>query len=285
MATSHARVIAKSPDVVFVKDDAESTKTIAVVEPKLKLTLKGPDSRYTDTVADYEITVENPGTAPARKVRVLATLPVSGRLVKEPPNAHYDDTTRKLYWTIDQIEPGGKPMSFPFQVRMGGIGHYQLLAEATGDGALKSWDRHDTDVMGMPDVDLVVSESKRVLDVGGTTTFQIRLRNYGTKDATNLQVTANLSKNLQVEKAGGGSKDVTVAMSKDKDAVTFGEISKLGPGKEIVLGVVVRVIGEEPKLATCRVFVTHDDLTERFEDMAGVKITSTRRTAAAPSGQ
>ncbi len=137
----------------------------------------------------------------------------------------------------------------------------------------------------MPDVDLVVSESKRVLDIGGTTTFQIRLRNYGTKDATNLQVTANLSKNLQVEKAGGGSKDVTVAMSKDKDAVTFGEISKLGPGKEIVLGVVVRVIGEDPKLATCRVFVTHDDLTERFEDMAGVKITSTRRTAAAPSGQ
>ncbi len=127
-------VVAKSPDVVFVKDDAESTKTVAVVEPKLKLTLKGPDSRYTDTVADYEITVENPGTAPARKLRVLATLPVSGRLVKEPPNAHYDGTTRKLYWSIDQIEPGGKPMSFPFQVRMGGIGHYQLLAEATGDG-------------------------------------------------------------------------------------------------------------------------------------------------------
>ena len=43
-----------------------------------------------------------------------------------------------------------------------------------------------TDVFGMADVDLVVSERQRVIDVGGTTTFQIRLRNYGTKDATNI---------------------------------------------------------------------------------------------------
>ena len=135
----------------------------------------------------------------------------------------------------------------------------------------------------MPDVDLVVSESKRVLDVGGTTTFQIRLRNYGTKDATNLQVTANLSNNLEVVNAGGGSTDVKVARSPDKHAVKFDEINKLGPGKELILGVLVRVVGDEPRLATCRVFVTHDDLTERFEDMAGVKVTSARRTAAAPS--
>ena len=120
--------------------------------------MKGPDSRYTDTVADYQISLENPGTAPARKIRVLATLPVSGRLVKVPPEARYDSTTRRLYWTIDQLEPNAKPMTFPFQVRMGGIGDYEVLAEATGDGGLKGWDRRHTDVIGMPDVDLVVSE-------------------------------------------------------------------------------------------------------------------------------
>jgi uncharacterized repeat protein (TIGR01451 family) len=277
-------VTAKSPDVIFIKGDAENTKTISVVEPKLKLTLKGPDSRYTETVGDYEIVLENEGTAPARKLRVLATLPVSGRLVQVPPEARYDNTSRRLYWNVDQIDSGAKPLSFPFQVRMGGIGRYQLSAEATGDGGLKSWDRHETEVMGMPDVDLVVSESKRVLDVGGTTTFQIRLRNYGTKEATNLQVRAALSKNLQVEKAGGGNRDLNIAMSPEKDAVTFGQIDKLGPGKEIVLWISVRVAGDDPRLATCRVSVTHDDLSEPFEDMAGVKVTSSRRTAAAGKG-
>jgi uncharacterized repeat protein (TIGR01451 family) len=273
-------VVAKSPDVVSNKDDNEVTKVIAVVEPKVKLTLKAPDSRYTDTVADYEITVENPGTASARKIRVVATLPVNGRLVSSP-NGRYDSTTRRLSWTIDQLDANAKPVTFPFQIRMGGIGLYQVVAEATGDGGLNTRDRRSTEVIGMPDVDLVVSEAKRVLDVGGTTTFQIRLRNYGTKEATNLQVTANLSKNLKVEKAGGGPKDVKVAMTTEQDAVKFDEIAKLGPGKEMTLSVLVRVVAEDPKLATCRVVLTHDDMSDRFEDMAAVKVTSTRRTAAA----
>jgi uncharacterized repeat protein (TIGR01451 family) len=147
---------------------------------------------------------------------------------------------------------------------------------------LKGWDRRHTEVVGMPDVDLVVSESKRVLDVGGSTTFQIRLRNYGTVDATNLQVTANLSKNLRAETAGGGSKDVNVMISPDRTTVKFDQIAKLGPSKEIILGILVTVAGEDPKLATCRVAVTHDDLSEPFEDMAGVKVTSARRAAATP---
>ncbi len=281
-------VTASSDDVVSNKDEAESVKKIEVVEPKLKLALEGPDQRYTDTVADYKITVENPGTAPARKVRILATLPVSGKLAKYSPDGRYDKTTSKLYWTIDQIDPGAKAMTFPFQVRMGGIGTYDVIADAIGEGALKAHERKVTDVIGIADVDLVVSESKRVVDVGGQTTFQIRLRNYGTKDATHLQVTANLSPNLKYKEAGAGagSRDVQVLHSEKDNAVKFVEIDKLGAGKELILGVLVTVEGPEPKLATCRVFVTHDDLPDdnRFEDMAGVKVTTQRRGATTPAG-
>ena len=65
---------------------------IEVVEPKLKLAIDGPDERFTDTIADYTITVQNPGTAPARKVRVLATLPISGRFTSTRPRR---DMTRR----------------------------------------------------------------------------------------------------------------------------------------------------------------------------------------------
>ena len=82
--------------------------------------------------------------------------------------------------------PAASPWICRSQVRMGGIGSYDVIADAVGEGLLKAKDRKNTDVIGMADVDLVVSESKRVVDVGGTTTFQIRLRNYGTKEATHL---------------------------------------------------------------------------------------------------
>ena len=195
--TQSCTVTASSDDVVPNKDEAENVKKIEVVEPKLKLALEGPDERYTDTVADYKITVENPGTAPARKIRVLATLPISGKLTKYPPEARFDKTTSKLYWTIDQIDPGPKSMTLAFQVRMGGIARYEVLADAVGEGGLKVQQRKSTDVIGIADVDLVVSEAKRVVDFGGQTTFQIRLKNYGTKDATHLLVTAKLSPNLK----------------------------------------------------------------------------------------
>jgi uncharacterized repeat protein (TIGR01451 family) len=272
-------VTARSPDVDHNPAEAENTKKIEVVEPKLKLAIDGPDQRYTDTVAVYKITLENPGTAPARKVRVLATLPISGRVVKYPPEARFDKTTSKLYWTIDQLDPGAKTQTLSFEVRMGGIGSYEVLADAIGEGALKQHERKTTDVIGMPDVDLVVSESKRVLDVEGQTTFQIRLRNYGTKDATNLLVSAELSKNLKFLKAGGGNQDVKVQYQPKENLVRFLKIDKLGPNKEMILGIMVKVDGPEPKLATCRVSVIHDDLADKFEDMAGVKVTTARRGA------
>jgi uncharacterized repeat protein (TIGR01451 family) len=272
-------VTAASDDVVPNKDEAENVKKIEVVEPQLKLVLEGPDQRFTDTVADYKITLQNPGTAPARKVRVLATLPISGRLVKVPSEARYDKTTSKLYWTIDQLDAKAKPVTFPFQVRMGGIGSYEVLVDAIGEGQLKEHARKTTDVIGIADVDLVVSESKRVVDDGGQTTFQIRLKNYGTKDATHLLVTAKLSPNLELVKAGGGSQDVEVKQNKEKNEVMFAGIDKLGPNKEMILGILVKVTGPEPKLAMCKVSVVHDDLPDgnKFEDMAAVKVTTQRR--------
>jgi uncharacterized repeat protein (TIGR01451 family) len=172
-------------------------------------------------------------------------------------------------------------------VRMGGIGSYEVIAQAIGEGALKANERKTTDVVGIADVDLVVSESKRVLDVGGQTTFQIRLRNYGTKDATHLLVTATLSPNLKFEKAGGGTQEVQVRRNEKDNGVMFDGIDKLGPGKEMILGIVVSVQGPDPKLATCKVSVVHDDLPDgnKFEDMAGVKVTTQRRAGVQSLGE
>jgi RNA polymerase sigma factor (sigma-70 family) len=151
--------------------------------------------------------------------------------------------------------------------------------DAIGESGLEAREREAIDVTGIADVDLVVSERKRVLDIGGQTTFQIRLRNYGTKDATHLIVTAKLSPNLEFVKADGPSQDVYVNYSPQENAVMFQRIDKLGPSKEIVLGVVAKVTGRDPKLATCRASVIHDDLPDgnAFEDMAGVRVTSPRR--------
>jgi uncharacterized repeat protein (TIGR01451 family) len=267
-------VKATSPDVVFDKEEADANRTVEVVEPKLTLTLTGPDKRFTDTVAPYAITLENQGTAPAKNVRVLTTLGVSGRLVAVPPGAKYDIASRRLQWSIPQIDVGEKPRTLAFAVRMGGISAYEVNVEARGDNGIYLKGHKMTDVQGMPDVDLVVREKSRVVDVDGTTKFQIRLRNYGTKDATKLQVWAKLTPNLEVIQTAGGPDGE--AMAKDGE-LKFPIIERLGPGKEMFLGIEVKVTKPVPKAGVCRVYLLHDDLTEPLEDMARVTVTESRR--------
>ena len=102
-------VTALSDDVVPNQEESENVKKIEVVEPKLKLAVDGPEQRYTDTVAGYTVTLENPGTAPARKVRVMATLPISGKLIKCPPERDSTSTPANFTGRSTRSIPAPKP--------------------------------------------------------------------------------------------------------------------------------------------------------------------------------
>jgi uncharacterized repeat protein (TIGR01451 family) len=274
------KISVTSSDVDFDKESAQVTRTLEVVEPKLKMTLAAPESCITDAVAKYSITVENTGTAPAKNIKVMATLGVSGRLVAVPSGAKYDSSSRRILWSIPQIDPGEKPRIHEFEVRMSGINSgYEVNVKAEGDNGLSIKDRRLTDVKGIADVDLQVRERKRLVDLDGTTSFSIRLRNYGTKEATQILVRAVLSKNLAVEATGGGPSEQALA-TPGLDEVKFPVIPRLGPGKEMELFVKVKVTKTDKGIGTCRVYVKHDDLAEDIEDLAGVKISESRRSAS-----
>jgi hypothetical protein len=58
--------------------------------------------------------------------------------------------------------------------------------------------------------------------------------------------------------------------------LVFPQIERLGAGKELILG--IKVKAEKIGLATCRVFLTHDDLGEaQLDDVAVTKVTESRR--------
>ena len=279
---------ARSPDVIAQEkgEEARSVASVTVVEPKLTVAVSGPSKRCTDTNAVYTVAVANPGTADARKVRVVAFVPPGARLVALPKNARYDTTTRRLQWSIDTIRHGPDSQKLAFEVKVGAVGKYEVSAEASAEGGLKAARQSlATDVFGMADVDLVVSERQRVIDVGGKTVFLITLRNYGTKEATNLRLWATVTKNLKV--TGSLDKQDGPALFDTKEGNFVwqddgkGGIKSLGPGKTMVLGLEVEVTADKPEVATCKVFVKHDGLPE-FEDSAHVKVlTASPRPAEA----
>jgi uncharacterized repeat protein (TIGR01451 family) len=270
-------VLAQSPDVVPATggDEMKSTQSVQVVEPKLAMTISGPEKRYTDTEAMYAIAVENPGTAPARKVRVRATLPLSGRLVASSSGGHFDPGSRNLVWTLPQLDPGQK-QTFTLRVRMGGVGLYRVNTEARGEGALLATADARTDVSGMADVDFDVIERRRVVDVDDVTTFQVKITNSGTKDATHILVKARYSDNI-VPDANVTDGNEQVNYNPTQRLVMFPGIERLGPGKETTL--TLRVKAVKPGLAKCNFFLMHDDLSEQesLEAMAAFRVPVSRR--------
>jgi len=272
-------VKATSPDVIFDAADAEVERFVEVVEPQLKIQLAAPEKRYTDTIGSYELTVENPGTAPARNIQAVVTLGTQGRLVKVPPDATWDARGQRLVWSLPEIAPGEAPRKLAFDVRMESIGFYEVTAEARAENVTeKVRDKRSTDVQGMADVDLLVQEGKRVVDAGDQTMFLITLKNYGTKEATNIEVRAEVSPNLQIFETSGGPEGESQG-NKEGTIVRFPKIEKISPGKELKLGIKVKVVGSDDQIGICTVFAKHDDLSKELHGMANVKVTEGRRTA------
>ena len=249
-------VSVSSPDVAKDADDAHASKSVSVVEPKLKLTLIGHDKRITNTVAAYQITLENPGTAPAKHVRVSAYLPLGGTLYP-PKGATFDKQRRVLSWpALLQVDPGEKK-TFDFKVLMGGVGRFQVDADARADGALSEKGSLATHVTALAYLNVEVLERKQAIDIGEETEFEIRVRNSGSKDATKLLISARISDNLEYVGTSGTDKPAE-RDPKDPTVLLFPTVDRLAPKGDLPLSIKVKAV--KPGVANCRISLMHDDL-------------------------
>jgi uncharacterized repeat protein (TIGR01451 family) len=275
-----SEVTARSPDVISgSEEERKALAKVEVVEPKLSVKLAGPTQRFTDTVAAYKIHVQNPGTATARLVRVVVTLPLGGVLIPNSSETAYDRQDnvrfkRQIIWNIPQLDPKAD-IVLPFEVRLGGVQLYQVTAEARAQAPLPLADKSaiSTDVTGMADVDFQVTERRRVLDVGEETDYEIRVTNHGSKEAHSLLISAELSENLEVTNASGVDDNQQAKKSPNGRDVRFPTIARLAPKGEIVL--TVRVRATKPGVATCQVFLVHDELeNSRLSRTAATRVTA-----------
>jgi uncharacterized repeat protein (TIGR01451 family) len=252
--------LVRSPDVADDAPEAHAAQAVSVTEPKLKLAVVGPSRRYTDTPAHYVLTVENPGTADARNVRVTAFLPRSGRLYLKDvvaTGANWDKANRRITWSIARLEPKGTK-SFEFKVLMGGIQRYVVDAEATAEGPLGDKGAVATDVVGLADVRFDVEAEDRALDVGEETEFRVAVKNHGSKDATGLLLSAKLSANLKAIEINSDATDKDGKYDPQSGAVLFPQVDRLAPGATMTL--TIKVQATKPGLATCQVHLVHADL-------------------------
>lgn len=275
-----------SADVATEQPTAKSSQSIEILEPKLKLTMTGPSQKYTNTEDIYELNVQNPGTAPARNLKVAVFVPDSKGVRRASRGGFLNKDSRKLEWTIDRVEPGESKV-LKFEYRVEAMGTYPFSGEIRADSGLMEKQSVTTTVTGVADVDFQVAEKSRIIDVGDSTEYVITVRNQGTKDAVNLLISAILSENLQVTETDGHDGEAAKNPQDAKQTV-FPKIDHLPAGQELTL--VIRVKAIKAGISSCSVFLHHEDLgSERLEKKVatprvtdGTQITS---KATKPPGQ
>ena len=267
----------RSPDVNPVVDDQRITRSVEVTKPDVTVKLEGQTERYTGQTNEYKLTVTNPGTAPAKKVKVVATLPQQGgQLTAIPAGAKWDRPTRKLIWTIAQLEPG-QVITYSYIYATTTPGLYVAYAEATS-GELGSKASMTTEVSGIAVLDLQITQSNRVIDVGKTNYYDITIKNSGTREATRLQLRGKLT-NLKVLKHYNVDRGEFTSNPNTGEFV-FPEVERLAVGQTITLSLEVQADKSGP--AGCHVFLAHAEMEadDKVEGVISTTVTGNGRSRA-----
>jgi uncharacterized repeat protein (TIGR01451 family) len=276
-------IVAQSADANNADENQRVTKNVEVTKPELTVKLAGEDTRYTGQTIDYKLTVTNPGTAPARKVKVTIAMPQQGgkMISAVPDRATFDKVSRRMFWTVDQVEPG-QTVELTFAYLTSTPGLYRATAEANS-GELRSSDTMSTDVSGIAVLDLQVSQTSKLIDVGKTNYYDITIKNAGSKEALRLQLRGNLTRGkLKLLQHFNVEKGDFVYKEETGDFV-FPEIDRLAVGQSITLSLEAQAIASGP--AGCHVFLGHADMGQdeaNVEDVVSTTITGGGRPRPAP---
>jgi uncharacterized repeat protein (TIGR01451 family) len=225
-----------------------------VIAPGLSIAVDGPERRYLERPATYEVSVENPGTAPAHNVQIVTKLPKGMRFVRANNMGEYDAATHAVYWSLAEL-PKGERGSVEVVAMPTETGAQTLQVEGHAQQGLADHTQRDIMVEGLAAIMFEVKDLEDPIEVGGETGYEIRVVNQGTKAAGNVQVTLELPPGLKIISAEGES-----GHRIQDGRLTFEPLQQLAPKADTVYR--VRAQGMQAGDQRIMVQVNTDDLEQ-----------------------
>ncbi len=201
----------------------EDRRTIEVVAPRLEVAVEGPRRRFLEREATYELIVSNPGTAAARHVELAAHLPPGMQFVAANNAGHFEPSTNTVHWLLEQL-PARESGSVQLTALPVELGEQQIRLRGTAQQGLVAEQEQPVLVEGIAAVQFQVADLTAPIEVGGETSYEIRVLNQGTKAASDVQVAVILPAELKPLGAEG-----PVAYRIEGNRVLFEGLSRLAP--------------------------------------------------------
>jgi uncharacterized repeat protein (TIGR01451 family) len=231
---------------------AEDRWDLEVLSPQLEIALEGPKRRFLDREASYVLSVSNPGTAPARRVELVAELPPGLKFVRANNSGQYDDATRAVRWLLEEL-PIKETGTVELTTIPVDIGQQTLRLRGSAERGLAARKEHPVLIDGIASVMFEVVDTRDPVEVNGETTYEIRVLNQGSKESTNVQITVALPPDLRLVAAEGPTQH-----SGDGGRVAFEPLPRLAAKANTTYR--VRVQGLKPGDQRVRVQLLTDEI-------------------------
>jgi uncharacterized repeat protein (TIGR01451 family) len=210
---------------------AELADKVLVRRAALAVETDGPAMQYVGAAATYRIGLHNPGNAPAKHVKLSASIPAGAKYLSSSDGGRV--TGNQVQWLLDSLDPGAQ-RTFLLKCNLGLPGDLRLEVNSTADEELAAAAAAVTRVDALAELRLEVKEPDGPVPVGEETAYELRIRNRGSKIAEGVAVVAYFSQGIEPTSAAGAAYRITPGQ------VTFEPIPSLPAGDEVTLKIHAR---------------------------------------------
>lgn len=225
-----------------------------VIAPELALSIEGPQKRYLERPATYKVSIDNPGTATAHDVQLVTHLPKGLQFVSANNMGEYDASTHTVQWSLVELPANERGtvelVALPIEP-----GTQTLQVATKANQGLEDRMEKEVKVEGLAALMFEVADLADPIEIGGETTYEIRVVNQGSKSASNVQVVAILPPGLRALSGQGETRHTIQG-----ERVIFAPLPSLGPKADTTFR--IQVQGTRPGDQRLRVQINTDDIQQ-----------------------
>ncbi len=210
------------------------TAAVNIISPSLLVSANGPALRYKGRNAKFTVTVTNDGSVANNNVRVTQSVADGFQFLSADHGGKFDPSQKTVSWFLGRLEPD-QTVQVGCELTAVGLGEFTQNVAVTSDAGARAETAIDTQVDGTPSLTMQVVDLDDPVEVGVETAYEIRIKNEGSKSATNVAVTCELSPGVQLLSAKGP----TDARAEQRTLV-FKPVAQISPGQESIFRVHVK---------------------------------------------
>ena len=231
MGGTHALQVRATADAQIVE---VAKASIHVVSPSLKMAIEGPGLRYLGRTAKYNLVISNDGQIASNNVRAKYKVPEGYELVKAGQGGKYDPVTETIDWFVGGLDPE-KSISVSVELRSNKLGEYTHQAIAVSEHGARTTAQLTSRVEGSAALVLEIQDGNDPVEVGAVTTYEVHIKNEGSKAAGDVGLSCELPVAVEYLSADGPSEHIA-----ENGLVVFKSLPRIAPGQTATFKIKVK---------------------------------------------